>query len=77
MARAGRGAACIQEILAQEIADAIYHGQKPPAPPLTLVVRAKFNPNLTFSWFIGVMHIVNDITLLAMFPARRGSHRER
>lgn len=67
----------IQEILAQEIADAIYHGQKPPAPPLTLVVRAKFNPNLTFSWFIGVMHIVNDIILLAMFLRGAAVIRER
>jgi len=77
MAQAGRGATYIQEILSQEITDAIYHGQKQPAPPLNLVVRAKFNPNLTFSWFIGVMQIVNSITLLAMFLSGAAVIRER
>jgi len=77
MAQAGRGAAYIQDILAEEIADALYHGQKEPAPPLNLVVRAKFNPNLTFSWFIGLMQIVNNITLLAMFLCGAAVIRER
>lgn len=77
MAQAGRGAAYIQEILAQETADAIYHGQQPPEPPLTLVVRAKFNPNLTFS----VVHRRDAYGQRHHFarnvPARRGVIRER
>jgi ABC-2 type transport system permease protein len=77
MAQAGRGAAYIQAILAQEISDALEHKQGVEAPPVNFVIRAKFNPNLTYSWFMAVIQVVNHITLIAMLLCGAAIIRER
>jgi ABC-2 type transport system permease protein len=44
---------------------------------VSLVVRAKFNPNLQSRWFLGVMQIINMITLLAVILTGAALIRER
>ena len=46
-------------------------------PPVALVIRAQFNPNLEVSPFMAVVQLVNSITLLAMFLAGAALIRER
>jgi ABC-2 type transport system permease protein len=77
MSQAGRGAEYIQQILTREIAEVIGHQDKRAALPVNLVVRVKFNPNLTSSWFMAVAQIVNSITLLAIFLCGAAVIRER
>lgn len=76
MSEAGRGAGYIGEIFATEIAR--YLNQAGGAdPPVRLVVRSKFNPNLLDTWFLGVAQIINNITLLAIILSGAAVVRER
>jgi ABC-2 type transport system permease protein len=75
MSQAGHGAAYIQSIVAQEAQRFL---RAPDAsPPVRLVTRAKFNPNLTETWFLGVSQIINNITMLAIILSGAAVVRER
>jgi ABC-2 type transport system permease protein len=74
--QAGMGAAYIQSIIAQELT-AFLGGAAIASPPVALVVRAQFNPNLEVSPFMAVVQLVNSITLIAMFLAGAALIRER
>jgi ABC-2 type transport system permease protein len=77
MTQAGIGAGYLQRIIAQEIT-AFWGGPEAASePPVRLVIRAKFNPNLESSSFMAVMEIVNNITLLAIFFCGAALIRER
>jgi ABC-2 type transport system permease protein len=76
MSQAGRGAGYIESIIAQEV------GRLRGAPsdaqsPVRLVTRAKFNPNLIETWFLGVSQIINNITMLAIILSGAAVVRER
>jgi ABC-2 type transport system permease protein len=77
MTQAGTGASYIQSIIAQEII--AFHGGPAAAatPPVALVIRAQFNPNLEVAPFMAVVQLINSITLLAMFLAGAAFIRER
>ena len=76
MSQAGRGASYINEIFASEIAR--FERPASAEPPLVrLVVRAKFNANLSDTWFLGVSQIINNITLLAIILSGAAVVRER
>lgn len=77
MAQAARGATYIQAILAQEISDALTLGENAEKPQVNFVIRVKFNPNLTYSWFMGVIQVVNHTTLIAMLLCGAAVIRER
>lgn len=77
MTQAARGAAYVQEIVAEEISATLEHKQKEEKLPVNIVIRARFNPNLTSSWFMGVVQIANGITLLAIFLCGAAVIRER
>jgi ABC-2 type transport system permease protein len=76
MSQAGRGAGYINEIFADEITRFV-HASAAAQPPVKLVVRAKFNPNLSDTWFLGVAQIINNITLLAIILSGAAVVRER
>lgn len=76
MSQAGRGAAYINEIFASEIAR-FFNAPKAAQPPVRLIVRAKFNANLSDTWFLGVAQIINNITLLAIILSGAAVVRER
>ena len=48
-----------------------------PPPPVNLVVRIAFNPNVETAWFTSVMGIINSITMLAIVLAGAAVVRER
>ena len=77
MAQAGNGAVYIQAIIAQEIAKFQAGREGATSPPVNVVIRAKFNPNLYAYWFSSVMQVVNSITMLAVILTGAALIRER
>jgi ABC-2 type transport system permease protein len=77
MAPAGNGAMYIQTILMQEINNFMASSEKPLPSPVNLVIRAKFNPQFYSSWFMSVMQVVNNITMLAVILTGAALIRER
>jgi ABC-2 type transport system permease protein len=77
MSQAGVGAGYLQSILARELLTFVRRHEGEPAWPVNLVVRAKFNPNLKSSWFLAVMQIINNITLMAILLTGAALIRER
>jgi len=76
MAQAGHGAAYIQSIIALE-AQRFGRAPSDATASVRLVTRAKFNPNLTETWFLGVSQIINNITMLAIILSGAAVVRER
>ncbi|MGO9805918.1 MAG: ABC transporter permease [Rhodomicrobium sp.] len=77
MAPAGNGALYIQNVLMQEILNYLA-SQEIALPALAnVVVRAKFNPQFSSSWFNGVMQVVNNITMLTVILTGAALIRER
>jgi ABC-2 type transport system permease protein len=77
MTQAGTGAAYIQSIMAQELTAFMEGPVAVAKPPVALVIRAQFNPNLEVSPFMAVVQLMNSITLIAMFLAGAALIRER
>lgn len=74
---AGNGAAYLQQIIARETADFATRGGLRLAAPVDVVVRAKFNPNLTSQWFSAVMALINNISVVAIILTGAALLRER
>jgi ABC-type multidrug transport system permease subunit len=77
MTQAGNGAIYIQNIIAQEVANFQTGREGTASTPVRVVIRAKFNPNLYSSWFISVMQVVNNVTMLAVILTGAALIRER
>ena len=77
MAPAGNGAIYIQTIIMQEIANFLAGLQVPLPSPANIVIRSKFNPEFYSSWFMSVMQVVNNITMLAVILTGAALIRER
>ena len=77
MSQAGRGASYIQNVIAQETAAFLHLRAADVAPRVALVTRAQFNPNLMSPWFVAVMQLVNNITMLAIILSGAALVRER
>ncbi len=75
MSQAGIGDGYISRILTEEIATFTDEGEA--ALPGELQTSFAFNPNLTGSWFVGVMEIINNVTVLAIILAGAALIRER
>ena len=77
MSQAGRGASYIQNVITQETATFLHIREADLAPQVALVTRAQFNPNLMSPWFVAVMQLVNNITMLAIILSGAALVRER
>jgi ABC-2 type transport system permease protein len=77
MVQAGLGSGYAQQIITTEIGDFLSRTAGAPPPPVDLVVRIAFNPNIISGWFTGVMGIINNITMLAIILAGAAIVRER
>ncbi len=77
MSVAGNGASYIQSIITQETLDFADLRGTSTRLPLDVIIRAKFNPNLNSTWFMAVMQIVNNVTILAMILTGAALIRER
>ncbi len=77
MVQAGIGSSYAAQIIDDEITDYISRTQGRPVPPINLVVRIAFNPNVITAWFTSVMGIINSVTMLAIILAGAAVVRER
>ena len=79
MSQAFTGSGYIQEILLRSIKE--YFGERavnaPGAYSASLVLRNRYNQNLTASWFFGVAQLVNNITMLAIILTGAALIKER
>jgi ABC-2 type transport system permease protein len=77
MSQAFTGSAYIQVIVLGEVSDFVrgYRGEA--EPPVTLVVRGEFNPELNRVWFGAVMEIVSAVTMLSVVLTGAALIRER
>ena len=76
MTLAGNGQRYIQEILQREI-DTFLYGERNAGGLIDVVVRVRFNPNLTSAWFSSVMQVINNITMLSVILTGAAFIRER
>nr|WP_325265910.1 ABC transporter permease [uncultured Rhizobium sp.] len=76
VAHAGNGVNFLQQVIAAEtrayLSPAAHAGGS-----VNVVVRSRFNPNLTSSWFSSVMQLMNSITILTLILAGASMIRER
>jgi ABC-2 type transport system permease protein len=77
MVQAGLGSGYAQQIISTEISDFLSHSEGTPLSPVNLVVRIAFNPNVTSAWFVSVMGIINNVTMLAIIMSGAAIVRER
>ena len=77
MTLAGNGTLYVQNIIEQELLNFVSRAEGSPSGPMTLAIRAKFNPNLESSWFMAVMQIVNNVTMLSLILSGAAVIRER
>jgi ABC-2 type transport system permease protein len=77
MVQAGLGADYAQEIIMTEIDNFLSRAEGTTAPPVNLVLRIAFNPNVETAWFTSIMGIINSVTMLAIILAGAALVRER
>ena len=76
MSQAFTGAGYIQQIIMRETAAFTSRDARIPSQA-QLVLRNRFNPNLTRAWFSSVIQLINNITLLAVILSGAALIRER
>jgi len=77
MSQAFTGSAHIQSIVMGEVDEFARHYRSDAPPPVDLVLRARFNPELNRSWFGAVMEVINRITMLSIILTGAALIRER
>lgn len=77
MTLAGNGTLYIHNIIDQEPLNFVSRAEGATSEPMTLAIRARFNPNLESSWFMAIMQIVNNVTMLALILSGAAVIRER
>lgn len=77
MTLAGNGTTYIETILNREVLKFVTRQEADAVLPVTLAIRARFNPNLQSAWFSGVMQLVNNVTILAIILTGAAVIRER
>jgi len=72
------GAGYVQQIVQGQAAEFLQHyrGRGDPLP-VSLEMRARFNPSLSQKWFMSVMQVVNNITTLSVILTGAALIRER
>jgi ABC-2 type transport system permease protein len=77
VAQAFNGMGYIQNVIQTEVIDFIARREGLLAPPVSVVTRAKFNPNFKSSWFTSVMGVINNLTMLTIILTGAALIRER
>jgi ABC-2 type transport system permease protein len=77
MQQAGIGANYIKNIVGDRVWNFLKRTDEMPSAPINLIVRKLFNPNATASWFLSVVAIINQITLLTIVLTGAAVIRER
>ena len=77
MQQAGIGTSYIKNIITKRISNFLKRTDESESPPVQLIIRKLFNPNGTASWFLSVVAIINQITLLTIVLTGAAVIRER
>jgi ABC-2 type transport system permease protein len=77
MTQAGVGARYVDSIAQQEARNYLQSRGTEASLPVSLVVRAFFNPNLEGVWFQAVMAVLQNVTMLSILLAGAAVIRER
>lgn len=77
MSQAFTGSGHINTILTDEVRTFVQNYRDTYEPPVGLTLRARFNPELTQSWFGAIMEMIDNVTLLAIVLTGAALIRER
>ena len=77
MSQAFLGASYIQSIALGEVAEYLSGERTVSTPIVDLAIRNRFNPALDNTWFMGVMELINNITMLSIVLTGAALIRER
>ncbi|MBV8574045.1 MAG: ABC transporter permease [Acetobacteraceae bacterium] len=77
MVQAGIGAGYAQQIIDTEVNDFLARAEPTAPARVDLAIRIAYNPNITTAWFISVMGIINNVTMLAIILSGAAIVRER
>jgi ABC-2 type transport system permease protein len=77
MSQGFTGSGYIQSIVTGEVNAFIQRYRANATPPVDLVLRARFNPELNKTWFGGVMEVINNVTMLSIILTGAALIRER
>jgi len=77
LTQAGVGAGYLQNIVEQEALGYLQHREVAIASPINLVLHTAFNPNHKSEWFLAIMAVINDITMLTIVLTGAALIRER
>jgi ABC-2 type transport system permease protein len=77
MTLAGNGSQYIQAIITSEVASYLETARAEQQAPVSVAVRARFNPNLDSTWFTAIMQVINNVTMLSLILAGAAVIRER
>ena len=77
MTQAGVGTTYISNIVDREITAFLEQRSTVSLVPVEVVVRAYFNPNLDSTWFMSVMQVVENVTILSIILVGAAVIRER
>ncbi|NLD68146.1 MAG: ABC transporter permease [Limnobacter sp.] len=77
MSQAFIGAGVVQQIVSGEVNEFLQGHRDATPPPVDLALRMRFNPTLDETWFVGVMQIINTVTMLSIILTGAALIRER
>lgn len=77
MSQAFAGSGHIQAIIAEEVRRFAGREAAGTTPPVELVLRARFNPELDKSWFGAIVQVINNVTMLSIVLTGAALIRER
>jgi len=77
MMQAGIGSGYALQVVNREVVQFVTRTEAAAPPTVNLAVRIAFNPNVTTSWFMSIMAIITNITMLAIILAGAAIIRER
>ena len=77
MSQAFIGANHIQAIALAEVAEFVQRERQTQSPNIDLALRMRFNPTLDDHWFMGVMELINNVTMLSIILTGAALIRER
>lgn len=77
MSTAGAGARFLERVLVEEPLYYLQGNEETPPPEIRAATRLAFNPNAESMWFMAVMQVVSQVTLLSILLTGAALIRER
>jgi ABC-2 type transport system permease protein len=77
MSQAFIGSGAVQQIITGEVTEFVQGYRRSTTPPVDLALRMRFNPTLDQSWFMGVMTIIDRVTMVSLILTGAALIRER